>query len=147
MEELQDRLVIVLLNLPKSKLRGLESFAMVMCASNADGTVTEMVDPPPGSKPGDAIVVKGYDRVPDVEKQISKKKYKKVWEAVQVTHACGPICSRCNVPRVDTAPTLPPCFCRLHWKSADCQTIIAPNACVCRRASRQTTRQRRATRE
>jgi len=83
LEELQDRLVIVLLNLPKSKLRGLESFAMVMCASNADGTVTEMVDPPPGSKPGDAIVVKGYDRVPDVEKQISKKKYKKVWEAVQ----------------------------------------------------------------
>ena len=86
MEELQNRLVIVLINLPKSKLRGLESFAMVMCASSEDGT-TEMIDPPAGSKPGDVITVEGYDRTPDVEKQISKKKYKKVWEAVQVRPA------------------------------------------------------------
>jgi methionine--tRNA ligase beta chain len=52
--EMQDRMVVVLCNLKPSAMRGIKSFAMVLCATSADGEKTEFVIPPAGSKPGPA---------------------------------------------------------------------------------------------
>ena len=61
--EMQDRLVVVLCNLKPSKMRGIMSEAMVMCASTPDKV--EILAPPPGSKPGDLVLVDGFTRKPD----------------------------------------------------------------------------------
>ena len=52
------------------------SEAMVMCASTPDKV--EILSPPEDSKPGDPILVSGYDRRPDA--QLNPKK--KIFEAV-----------------------------------------------------------------
>ena len=61
--EMQDRLVVVLCNLKPSKMRGIVSEAMVMCASTPEKV--EILAPPPGSKPGDLVMVDGFTRRPD----------------------------------------------------------------------------------
>ena len=43
--------------------RGIMSEAMVMCASTPDKV--EILAPPPGSKPGDLVLVDGFTRKPD----------------------------------------------------------------------------------
>ena len=43
--------------------RGIMSEAMVMCASTPDKV--EILAPPPGSKPGDLVLVDGFTRRPD----------------------------------------------------------------------------------
>jgi len=74
-EEMQDRMVVVLCNLKPSKMRGIMSEAMVMCASTPEKV--EILTPPPGSKPGDLVQVEGFSRSPDV--QLNPKK--KIFEA------------------------------------------------------------------
>jgi len=74
-EEMQDRMAIVLCNLKPSKMRGILSEAMVMCASTPDKV--EILSPPAGSKPGDPVHVEGYTRNPDA--QLNPKK--KIFEA------------------------------------------------------------------
>jgi aminoacyl tRNA synthase complex-interacting multifunctional protein 1 len=41
-------------------MRGIKSYAMVLAATSAEGKV-ELVDPPPGSKPGDRAYFEGYE--------------------------------------------------------------------------------------
>ena len=74
--EMQDRMAVLLCNLKPSKMRGIMSEAMVMCASTPEKV--EILAPPPGAKPGDVVEVKGYTRVPDA--QLNPKK--KIFEAV-----------------------------------------------------------------
>ena len=52
-------LVIVFANLKPRPLAGAMSNGMVMCASNEDHSVVELVRPPEGSKPGDRIQITG----------------------------------------------------------------------------------------
>merc|ERR1711874_552900 len=73
--EMQDRMVVVLCNLKPSKMRGIMSEAMVMCASTPEKV--ELLVPPPGSKPGDHVRVEGFTRSPDA--QLNPKK--KIFEA------------------------------------------------------------------
>jgi len=73
--EMQDRMVVVLCNLKPSKMRGIMSEAMVMCASTPEKV--ELLVPPPGSKPGDHVLVEGFTRSPDA--QLNPKK--KIFEA------------------------------------------------------------------
>merc|ERR1712241_124638 len=73
--EMQDRLVVVLCNLKPSKMRGIVSEAMVMCASTPERV--EILMPPEGSKPGDVVTVEGFERNPDA--QLNPKK--KIFEA------------------------------------------------------------------
>ncbi|XP_055701335.1 tyrosine--tRNA ligase, cytoplasmic [Phlebotomus papatasi] len=80
LEDMQDRLVVVLCNLKAAKMRGIESKGMVLCTSNADHTEVEPLLVPEGSKPGDRISVEGYPGKPD--DQLNPKK--KVWEKLQV---------------------------------------------------------------
>lgn len=63
MEDLQNRLVVLLCNLKPVKMRGITSEAMVMCASTPEKV--EVLLPPAGSIPGDEVHVEGYPRVPD----------------------------------------------------------------------------------
>lgn len=75
-EEMMDRMVIVMCNLKPAKMRGVFSNGMVMCAC---GDTTELLLPPGGSVPGDRVTFDGYHGPPDAE--ISAKK--KVWEQIQ----------------------------------------------------------------
>ena len=67
-------------------MRGVKSDGMLLCASNADHTAVEPLDPPTGSSPGDRL---GFDveggrpgeaPAPVSPNQVAKKK---VWEGVQ----------------------------------------------------------------
>ena len=58
-DEMLSGLVIVFSNLKPRPLAGTMSNGMVMCASNEDHSVVELVRPPEGSKPGDRIQLTG----------------------------------------------------------------------------------------
>jgi len=76
LEEMQNRLVVVLCNLKPAKMRGITSEAMVMCASTPDKV--EILDPPEGCLPGDRV---SFDKYPGTaDPQLNPKK--KIWEQV-----------------------------------------------------------------
>ena len=79
-EEMQDRMVVVLCNLKKAKLKGIESFGMVLCASRDEPKEVEPLTAPEGSNPGDRCIIEGYEGEPD--EQLNPKK--KVWEQLAV---------------------------------------------------------------
>lgn len=71
-EEMQDRMVVVLCNLKPAKMRGVTSEAMVMCASSPEKV--EIMNPPIGAVPGDLVSCAGYERNPDGPFMNPKKK-------------------------------------------------------------------------
>jgi len=73
--EMQDRMAVLCCNLKPSKMRGIMSEAMVMCASTPEKV--EILCPPKNSKPGDPVLVEGFTRNPDA--QLNPKK--KIFEA------------------------------------------------------------------
>ncbi|XP_077380684.1 aminoacyl tRNA synthase complex-interacting multifunctional protein 1a isoform X1 [Festucalex cinctus] len=77
LDQMQNRLAILLCNLKPAKMRGVTSQAMVMCASSPD--VVEILDPPSGAVPGDRVTFQGFSGEPD--KELNPKK--KVWEQIQ----------------------------------------------------------------
>ncbi|XP_046393086.1 tyrosine--tRNA ligase, cytoplasmic [Ischnura elegans] len=80
-EEMKDRFVVVLCNLKPAKMRGVESNGMVLCASVDEPRAVEPLIPPAGSKPGEKVIVEGYESgCPD---EVLNPK-KKVWEKLQV---------------------------------------------------------------
>ena len=66
---------ILMCNLKPSKMRGIMSEAMVMCASTPEKV--EILTPPEDSAPGDLVHVDGFERKPDA--QLNPKK--KIFEA------------------------------------------------------------------
>ncbi|XP_041839809.1 aminoacyl tRNA synthase complex-interacting multifunctional protein 1a [Melanotaenia boesemani] len=76
-DQMQNRMAVLLCNLKPAKMRGVVSQAMVMCASSPDKV--EILDPPSGTSPGDRITFQGFPGEPD--KELNPKK--KVWEQVQ----------------------------------------------------------------
>ncbi|VVC43532.1 Hypothetical protein CINCED_3A020666 [Cinara cedri] len=81
--EMQDRLVVVLCNLKPAKMRGIESSGMVLCASVEEDGVkfVEPLEPADGSKAGDKVFVEGYEQG-EPDKILNPKK--KIWEQLQV---------------------------------------------------------------
>jgi len=80
-EEMQNRMVVVLCNLKPAKMRGIESKGMVLCASVDDPKQVEALIPPEGSVPGERVFVENYESgTPD---DVLNPK-KKVWEKLQV---------------------------------------------------------------
>ncbi|KAH9497623.1 Aminoacyl tRNA synthase complex-interacting multifunctional protein 1, variant 3 [Dermatophagoides farinae] len=75
-EEMQNRMVVVLCNLKPAKMRGIVSEAMVMCASTPEKV--EVLLPPEGSIPGDRVTFAKYPGQPD---QLLNPK-KKIWEQI-----------------------------------------------------------------
>lgn len=81
-DALQDRLVLLLCNLKPQKMRGVESQAMLLCASiEGDPRRVEPLDPPEGSSPGERVFVEGYETGKPDDKLNPKKK---LWEKLQV---------------------------------------------------------------
>lgn len=81
-EDLQDRLVLLLCNLKPQKMRGVESQAMLLCASiEGEPRRVEPLDPPEGSSPGERVFVEGFEEGKPDDKLNPKKK---VWEKLQV---------------------------------------------------------------
>lgn len=64
-EEMQDRMVVVLANLKPAAMRGVKSAGMVLCASVSEPAAVEPLQPAPGSKPGDRVMAEGYEGDPD----------------------------------------------------------------------------------
>ncbi|XP_034252995.1 aminoacyl tRNA synthase complex-interacting multifunctional protein 1 isoform X2 [Thrips palmi] len=62
-EQMQNRMAVLLCNLKPAKMRGVTSQAMVMCASTPEKV--EILNPPAGALPGDHVHVEGYPRNPD----------------------------------------------------------------------------------
>ncbi|XP_029658147.1 tyrosine--tRNA ligase, cytoplasmic [Octopus sinensis] len=79
MEELNNKLGVFLCNLKSQKMRGIESQAMLMCASKNEPRQVEMLDPPEGSSEGEVIFIEGHMGTPDKE----LKPKKKIWEKLQ----------------------------------------------------------------
>ncbi|XP_067627757.1 aminoacyl tRNA synthase complex-interacting multifunctional protein 1 [Eurosta solidaginis] len=71
LEQMRNRLVVVLCNLKPAKMRGVTSEAMVMCASSPDKV--EVLSPPAGAAPGDLVHCEGYTRQPDAQLNPKKK--------------------------------------------------------------------------
>ncbi|KAG8462312.1 hypothetical protein KFE25_012132 [Diacronema lutheri] len=79
LEQLADRLVLVVCNLKPAKLAGFESNGMVFCASSADKGKVEFVDPPEGAQPGARVLALAEAAAPpaDVEPASSNQMKKK----------------------------------------------------------------------
>lgn len=75
-EEMQNRMVVVLCNLKPAKMRGILSEGMVMCASTPEKV--EVLAPPAGSVPGDLVHVEGYPRAADPVMNPKKKIFETV---------------------------------------------------------------------
>ncbi|CAG0896174.1 unnamed protein product [Cyprideis torosa] len=85
LEEMTDRMVVVLCNLKPAKMRGVESKGMVLCASREDTSAgTKQVvplSPPAGSVPGDRVTFENSEDLPSPEPVLNPKK--KIWETLQ----------------------------------------------------------------
>ncbi|XP_069315183.1 aminoacyl tRNA synthase complex-interacting multifunctional protein 1 [Eulemur rufifrons] len=77
LEEMQNRMVVLLCNLKPARMRGVLSQAMLMCASSPEKI--EILAPPDGSVPGDRVTFDAFPGEPD--KELNPKK--KVWEQIQ----------------------------------------------------------------
>ncbi|TRY66218.1 hypothetical protein DNTS_006061 [Danionella cerebrum] len=77
LEQMQNRMAVLLCNLKPAKMRGVLSQAMVMCASSPEKV--EILDPPSGAVAGDRITFQSFPGEPD--KELNPKK--KVWEQIQ----------------------------------------------------------------
>ncbi|KRT78728.1 hypothetical protein AMK59_8315 [Oryctes borbonicus] len=75
-DELKDRLVVLLCNLKPVKMRGITSEAMVMCASSPE--CVEVLIPPKDVVQGDLVECSGYIRRPDTVMNPKKKIFETV---------------------------------------------------------------------
>ena len=71
--------VVVLANIKPSKMRGVESHAMLLCAAAADEPKMEILRPPQEAVIGERVIFEGHTDEP--ERQLNPKK--KMWEKIQ----------------------------------------------------------------
>ncbi|KAF7288574.1 hypothetical protein HMN09_01386500 [Mycena chlorophos] len=62
-EQMRDKYLVAVCNLKPASMRGVKSFAMVLCATSKDGKEAgiELIQPPANSKPGDRVYFEGGD--------------------------------------------------------------------------------------
>jgi aminoacyl tRNA synthase complex-interacting multifunctional protein 1 len=77
-DEMQGADVLVICNMKPTKMRGLESAAMVLCASNDDHTKVDFVCPPKGAKVGERVCFEGFEGEPEKVLNPKKKQLEKV---------------------------------------------------------------------
>ncbi|XP_040003263.1 aminoacyl tRNA synthase complex-interacting multifunctional protein 1-like [Xiphias gladius] len=76
-DQMQNRMAVLLCNLKPVEMRGVVSQAMVMCASSPDKV--EILDPPSEAVPGDRVTFQGFPGEPD--KELNPKT--RLWEQIQ----------------------------------------------------------------
>ncbi|PAV16938.1 nucleic acid-binding protein [Pyrrhoderma noxium] len=83
-ENMRDKILVGVCNLKPANMRGIKSFAMVLCASSKEGKEggIELIQPPPDSQPGDRIYFEGekFENASPLS-QLNPKK--KIFETVQ----------------------------------------------------------------
>jgi aminoacyl tRNA synthase complex-interacting multifunctional protein 1 len=83
-EEMRDKYLVVVCNLKPANMRGIKSYGMVLAATHKDGKEAgiELIQPPPGSKPGDRVYFEGaeYENAEPLA-QLNPKK--KIFETIQ----------------------------------------------------------------
>ncbi|RPD77832.1 nucleic acid-binding protein [Lentinus tigrinus ALCF2SS1-7] len=81
-EEMRDKYLVGVCNLKPANMRGVKSFAMVLCATHKDGKDAgiELVQPPAGSKVGERIYFDGFEESQPLS-QLNPKK--KIFETIQ----------------------------------------------------------------
>uniref|UniRef100_A0A0K0D7A1 tRNA-binding domain-containing protein n=1 Tax=Angiostrongylus cantonensis TaxID=6313 RepID=A0A0K0D7A1_ANGCA len=80
---MQNRLVVVLCNLKPAKMRGVESRAMVMCASSPEKV--EIMEVDPSAQPGTPVICPPYLHRPDIQLNPKKKvlnNHTQIWETI-----------------------------------------------------------------
>jgi len=75
LERMQGARVLVLCNVKPGKLRDVMSNGMVLCASNADHTQVDFVQPPEGVPNGERITFKGVEGEPEPVLNPKKKQF------------------------------------------------------------------------
>eukprot|EP00762_Andalucia_godoyi_P000754 ANDGO_03839.mRNA.1 putative methionine--tRNA ligase len=85
-EQMMNRLVVVICNLKPAKMRGIESFGMVMAASDDAHTIVVLPTVPDAAKPGERVSFEGFSGAAD--KQINSKKLEKLLSGFR-TDAAG----------------------------------------------------------
>ncbi|CUA74400.1 hypothetical protein RSOLAG22IIIB_11195 [Rhizoctonia solani] len=83
-EQMRDRTLIAVCNLKPANMRGVKSFAMVLCATHKDGKEhgIEIVNPPEGSKPGDRVYFEG-EKYAGAQPLSQLNPKKKIFETIQ----------------------------------------------------------------
>lgn len=76
LDQMQNRMVVVLTNLKPRAFAGVKSAGMVICASNDDHTQVELMNVPDGVEVGERFVFDGVENEPEEE----LKPKKKIWE-------------------------------------------------------------------
>jgi len=94
MEDMEDRLVLVLCNLKARKMVGFPSHGMVLCASNEDHSEVRFVSPPVDAKVGERVTIPGInfeveEAQPFAENKVGKKKVFEKLAPHLVTNAHG----------------------------------------------------------
>jgi len=84
LEEMEDRMALLLCNLKPAKMRGVVSEAMVMCASTPEKV--EILLPPEGAVPGDRVVCEGFPGEPDAQLNPKKKIFEEVAPDLRTNH-------------------------------------------------------------
>ncbi|KAF9046440.1 hypothetical protein BJ165DRAFT_1471755 [Panaeolus papilionaceus] len=83
-EQMRDKYLVAVCNLKPVSMRGVKSFAMVLCATSKDGKEggIELIQPPVDSKPGDKVYFEGeeYENATPLS-QLNPKK--KIFETIQ----------------------------------------------------------------
>jgi aminoacyl tRNA synthase complex-interacting multifunctional protein 1 len=83
-EQMRDKYLVAVCNLKPANMRGVKSFAMVLCATSKEGKEggIELIQPPANSKPGDRVYFEGsdYENATPLS-QLNPKK--KIFETIQ----------------------------------------------------------------
>lgn len=86
LEEMQNRLVVLLCNLKPAKMRGVLSEAMVMCASSPEKV--EILVPPSSCVPGERIIFEGFPGEPDAQLNPKKKIFEQLAPDIKTDDNC-----------------------------------------------------------
>ncbi|EEC05160.1 aminoacyl tRNA synthase complex-interacting multifunctional protein 1 [Ixodes scapularis] len=76
LEQMQNRMAVLMCNLKPAKMRGVTSEAMVMCASTPDRV--EILKPPQDAVPGDRVTCVEFPGAPDAQLNPKKKIFEQV---------------------------------------------------------------------
>ena len=91
LEDMTNAEVLVICNMKPNKMRGLNSEAMVLCASNEAHTKVDFVKPPSGAKIGERVTFEGFEGEPEKVLNPKKKQLDKVLPKLK-TDADGVAC-------------------------------------------------------
>jgi len=82
-EDMRDKFLVAVCNLKPANMRGVKSFAMVLCATSKDGKEggIELIQPPANAKPGDKVYFEGEFENGTPLAQLNPKK--KIFETIQ----------------------------------------------------------------